>query len=96
MAEWLYEAGIGETRAALVAGDVILEALIEIDGGGPRAGAIVPARLMRVLAPGRRGIARLEGGDEALLEPIPAGVTEGRDLLVEIVREALSEPGRPK
>lgn len=96
MAEWLYEAGIGESRAALVEGDVILEALIEPDGGGPRAGAILPARLAKVLAPGRRGIARLESGEEALLEPLPAGLSEGRDLLVEIVREALSEPGRAK
>ncbi|WP_156680818.1 ribonuclease [Sphingomonas profundi] len=96
MAEWLYEAGIGEVRAALVERGVILEALIEIEGGGPRAGAIVPARLAKVLVPGRRAIVRLEDGAEALLEPIPAGTSEGRDLLVEIVREAIGEPGRPK
>ena len=96
LAEWLYEAGIGEARAALVAGNVILEAAIEAEGGGLRAGAIVSARLVKTLVPGRRGIARLEGGDEALLEPLPAGLSEGRELLVEIMREALSEPGRAK
>ena len=31
MAEWLYEAGIGEVRAALVDNDVIVEAHIESD-----------------------------------------------------------------
>ena len=96
MPEWLYEAGIGEARAALVADGVIVEAALEIDDGTLRAGAIVPARLVKVLVPGRRGIARLAGGDEALLEPLPAGISEGRELLVDIVREALIEPGRPK
>lgn len=96
MAEWLYEAGIGEARAALVENDVILEAAIELEGGGPRAGAILPARLVKVLAPGRRGLVRLADGAEALLEPIPPALSEGRDLLVEILRESLNEPGRPK
>ncbi|MET0269827.1 MAG: ribonuclease [Sphingomonas sp.] len=96
MAEWLCEIGIGEVRAALIERDIILAAAIEPDGAMHRAGAIVPARLVKVLAPGRRGLARLAGGDEALLEPIPQGVSEGRDLLVEIMREALAEPGRAK
>ena len=96
MAEWLYEAGIGEARAALVAGDVILEAYIEPENNGLRAGAIVLARLVKVLLPGRRGLTRLPDGSEALLEPIPSGLSEGRDLLVEIVRAAIGEPGRPK
>ena len=96
MAEWLYEAGIGEARAALIEGDVILEAAIEVEGGGIRAGAIAPARLTKMLVPGRRGIVRLADGAEALLEPIPSALSEGRDLLVEIMREALAEPGRSK
>ena len=32
MAEWLYEEGIGENRAALVEGGQILEAAIELPG----------------------------------------------------------------
>jgi hypothetical protein len=96
LAEWIYEAGIGEARAALIANDTILEAYIEPENNGLRTGAIVSARLVKVLAPGRRGIARLENGDEALLEPLPPGLSEGRDLLVEVVRESLVEPGRPK
>jgi hypothetical protein len=90
---WLYEDGIGEARAALVADGEILEALIEREGGGVRAGAILPARLVRVLLPGRRGLLLLDGGEEALIEPVPPGVSEGGTLLVEILREALPEPG---
>ncbi|MDB5718046.1 MAG: hypothetical protein JWM38_1473 [Sphingomonas bacterium] len=96
LAEWLYEAGIGEARAALVAEDVILEAIIERDDASPRGGAIVPARLIRQLIPRRRGIAVTDGGDELLLEPLPPGVSEGATLLVEIVREVIPEPGRAK
>jgi hypothetical protein len=97
LAEWLVEAGIGETRAALVSADgVILEAAIELDDAGLRAGDILPARLIRQQVPGRRGIVALSDGGEALLEPLPPGLAEGGRLLVEIVREALAEPGRVK
>ncbi|WP_136161284.1 ribonuclease [Sphingomonas flavalba] len=96
-AEWLVEDGVGETRAALVEDGAIVEALIERDDPAPRAGAIVSARLVRLLVPGRRGIARLDGGDlEAWLEPVPAGLSEGGTFLAEVTREALAEPGHPK
>jgi hypothetical protein len=96
LAEWLYEAGIGEARAALVEDDTILAAAIETDDPAPRPGAILPARLLRQQVAGRRGIVLLDDGAELLLEPLPPGVSEGSRLLVEIVREAISEPGRPK
>lgn len=96
MAEWLYEAGIGEARAALVEHGEILEALIEIESDAPRAGAVMGGRLVRQLIAGRRGIVALDGGGEALLEPLPPGVTEGGRLIVEIVREAIPEAGRAK
>lgn len=94
MAEWLYEEGIGENRAALVEGGEILEAALEIPG--LRAGAVVPARLTRILVAGRRGIASLNGDGEALVEPLPREVTEGAAVHVEIVREPIPETGRPK
>ena len=94
MAEWLYEEGIGENRAILVEGGRIVEASIELPGA-VRAGALVPARLTRILAAGR-GIAALEGGDEALVEPLPEAVAEGGAFLAEIVREAIPEAGRAK
>lgn len=96
MAEWLYEDGIGEARAALVDHGRILEAIIEPDDEGPRAGAILSARLTQLIQPGRRAIATLDDGGEALVEPPPPGVSEGRRLLVEIIRAAIPEPGRAK
>jgi len=93
--EWLYEEGIGENRAALVEGGEILEAAVELPGE-LAVGAVVPARLTAILIPGRRGIVTLKAGGEALLEPLPAQLTEGRSVNVEVVREAIPEPGRPK
>ncbi|PZO91677.1 MAG: ribonuclease [Sphingomonas sanxanigenens] len=96
MAEWLFEQGIGEARAALVEHGRIVEARIERDDGGLRAGAILPARLVRQLIPRRRGIALIEGGHEALVEPLPPGLTEGGGFLALVTREAIAEPGHPK
>lgn len=88
MAEWLYEAGIGEKRAALVERGEVLEARIELEG--LRAGTVAEARLR----PERR--VALDGGAEALLGAPPHGVSEGARLRVKIVREAIAEPGRAK
>lgn len=96
MAEWIYEDGIGEARAALIEDGIILSAEIEADDDGPPAGTVARARLIRITVPGRRGLVRLEDGAEALIEPLPRGVTEGGALLVEIRRAALPEPGRAK
>lgn len=95
MAEWLYEQGIGENRAILVEGGEIIEAAVELPSRH-RAGAVAPARLTRILIPARRGIARLEGGDEALVEPLPPGLAEGAEFNAEIIREAIPEAGRLK
>lgn len=96
MAEWLYEAGIGENRAALIADDRIVEAQVEPEGTGPHAGAIIGARLVEILVPRLQGRVSLEGGGEALLDGIPPGVTQGAALPVRIVREAIPERGRAK
>jgi len=96
MREWLYEDGIGEARAVLVDGDAIVMAAIEADDDGPRAGTIGEARLTRMVIPGRRAIVTLDDGTDAMIEPVPAGVTQGAKLLVEITRAALPEPGRFK
>lgn len=95
MAEWLYEEGIGENRAILVEAGEIVEAAIELPAA-LRAGAVVPARLTKMLVPGRRGIALLETGEEALVEPLPAGLPEGAAFRAEIAREAIPEAGRAK
>jgi len=95
LAEWLLETGIGEDRAILVENGEIIEAAIELPSP-LRVGAVMAARLVKVLVPGRRGIAALDGGGEALVEPLPPSLTEGAALRVEIVREAIPEAGRFK
>ena len=96
MREWLYEAGIGEARAALVEDGIIIAAEIEAEDDGARAGTIAEVRLDRITVPGRRAIVRLDSGEEALIEPVPKGVSEGGRLPVEIHRAALAETGRTK
>ena len=95
MAEWLFEQGIGEARAALVERGVIVEAHVEPDDIALRAGTIAEARLTEILIPGRRGLVSC-AGDEALLEPLPKGLTKGATVRIEIVREAIVEPGAVK
>lgn len=90
MAEWLIEEGIGETRAALVDGGSIVEAAIELPGG-LRAGTVAAARLAKILVPGRVGLALLQSGEEALIQPLPKGVSEGGALIVEVTREAIGD-----
>ena len=90
LAEWLYEAGIGENRAALVDQDVMIEAYVEPEADGPRAGAVLWARLRA------NRIAALDDGSEALLDFVPKGLCEGARIMVEITREAFCETGKPK
>jgi hypothetical protein len=96
LAEWLYEAGIGEARAALVEDGAIRIARIERDDDALRPGAIAKARLTEITVKGREGVVTLADGTEALLAPLPAGITQGAALTVEIVRAALPERGRAK
>ncbi|HWJ70899.1 MAG TPA: ribonuclease [Sphingobium sp.] len=90
---WLYEEGIGEARAALVQSGRILEAQIEREDKRVRAGGVHPGRLIHTLIVRKRGIARLNSGEEVLIEPIPPKVAEGASVRVEILREAIGEPG---
>lgn len=96
MAEWLYEEGIGEARAALIENGKLVEALIEREHDAARAGAVASGRLIRTVIPRRRGIARLDNGQEVLVEPIPPKIAEGAVVMVEILREAIAEEGRAK
>lgn len=96
MPEWIWEAGIGEDRAALIDGADIVAARIARHGAGPRLGWIAPARLVEVLRPGRLGRVAFAQGEEAMLQPIPAGLSIGAGTIVRIVREPVPEQGRPK
>jgi hypothetical protein len=100
LAEWLYEEGIGEARAALVDKGRLVEALIEREGRHVLAGAVAQGRLIRTLMPRKRGIVRLDGagygGQEVLVEPLPPRVAEGAAVYVDIQRERIGEEGRDK
>jgi septum formation protein len=95
LAEWLYDGGIGENRAASSTRRIV-EAEIELPGE-VRAGIGAEGRGSRPYwCPGKRGIAALAGGGEALDRALPAKLTEGSTVHVEITREAVPEKGRPK
>ncbi len=94
MAEWIVEAGIGETRAALIDDGRILEARI-LPEDDLVAGTILSARLVARMPERNQGIVAGPGG-EALIRPLPKGVTQGGETLVEIVRPAIGERGKPK
>ena len=96
MAEWLYEAGVGENRGALVEGGRILEMLVERDDAGFRVGAIRRAKLTRKADGSGRGLVMLDDGMAAQLQPVPGGLTEGAALMVEVIREALREGAETK
>src|SRR3546814_11965209 len=86
LAEWLYEAGIGEARAALVDGGDIVEARIEREGEGPRVGAIVAAKLVEAGKGGKGALVALDwpGEPQATLTGLPPSTSIGARLLVEI------------
>src|SRR3546814_9056071 len=96
MPECVVEEVIGESRAALVHKGEILGAYVERDGKRALAGAVAPGRLIHTVIPRRRGIVRLDSGEETLLEPIPPKLAEGANVLVEILRESIAEEGRDK
>jgi hypothetical protein len=96
LAEWLYEAGIGEARAALVDDDVIIEAHIESDAPAFKVGQTIAVRLVEKQANNTRGIVRsVVGNHEALLDRL-TGIDMGRAFNVLVTREAIPEPGAIK
>jgi hypothetical protein len=92
LAEWLFEAGIGEARAALVEDGCIVEARIEREGEGPRVGAVLGARLAE---PGKVAL-DAPGAPAATIAGVPRDLSIGAALTVEITRMALRERGRDK
>ena len=89
MPEWIVEAGIGETRAALIDRGEIVEARVRRDHVIP-AGTVLDAKLVAI-AP---RVTVEAAGEQFLLPHGASGVSEGKALLVEVTREALggSEP----
>ncbi|MEP2495399.1 MAG: ribonuclease, partial [Parasphingorhabdus sp.] len=86
---WLYEAGIGENRALRLENDEPVQVRVERADGSAKAGAVVNAKFTQQWVAGRSGIVTLADGQEALLQPLPKGLTEGSVVRVEIVRAAM-------
>jgi ribonuclease G len=82
--EWVIEEGIGETRAALIEDDDIVEARVRRDGVIP-AGTVLEAKLVAV-AP---RVTVEADGQEFLLPRGVTGLSEGRSLRIAVTREAL-------
>lgn len=91
MSRWLYEDGIGEARAALIENGRIIEARIERSHLALGCGAVVEARLLAKSAGGHRARIALADGSEAMLQPVPKALSEGKTLRAEVLREALFE-----
>ena len=90
---WFYEVGIGENRALLLDNGAPVQIRVERADGRAKAGAIVDAKFTRQWVAGKSGIVTLPDGQEALLQPLPRGLTEGAMVRVAIVRAAMTERG---
>ncbi len=93
MTHWLYEDGIGEERAALIEHGRILEARIQRSDQPLLCGAVIEARLLAKSAGGHRARVALADGSEAMLQPVPKDLSEGKTLRAEVLREPLLEAG---
>jgi hypothetical protein len=93
LAEAFLTHALGETRVAIVEDGELVEMRIDRVGDGLAAGAIVRARL--TARAGVRGFADA-AGETLLVEPWPAGATEGAEAVLEVCRAAWREPGRDR
>ena len=88
MPDWLIERGIGETRAVRLDAGEIVEARLQLEGVVP-AGTVLHARLADIGTGGRNAFAKDGDGQEYLLPVAPRGVTQGAQLGIEVMREAI-------
>jgi ribonuclease G len=93
MTHWIYEDGIGEERAALIELGRIVEARVQRSDLPLGCGAVVEGRLLAKSAGGHRARVVLADGSEAMLQPVPKDLSEGKTVRAEVLRESLFEPG---
>jgi hypothetical protein len=95
LAEWLVEEGIAEHRAIRLNGEEIAEARAHWPGE-LSAGTVADAVLVSRVTGSSRGTARFHGGNEALVDRLPASAAEGSPIRLEVIRPAIAEQGRLK
>jgi ribonuclease G len=95
LAEWQVERGIGEDRALLLDGDIVLGAKVRWPGE-LHAGQAVQLRLVTRPSGARRGLAHDTAGREVLVDRLPATLAEGERFPAVITRGAIAERGRFK
>jgi hypothetical protein len=95
MSEWLVEQGIGEDRAICMEGGELVAARLDWPGA-LASGQVEDAVLISRAQGSPRGTARFASGEEALVDRLPAGASEGAPIRLEVRRPALSERGRTK
>jgi hypothetical protein len=92
LTEWLFEAVPGSARALLIDGGSVIEALLELDDGRLRNGAVVEARWGERRSAGRwQAITKTNG---EVLVSAARDVAQGERVLIEITREPILERGR--
>ena len=95
MTECLVEDGIGEARAILLDGATILHAWTDWPGSLAQ-GQVEDTVLIARSSGSSRGTVRFASGEEALVDRLPRGASEGGPLRVEVTRPAMPERGRVK